>query len=263
MYGVPKVKTHTKLLFIVRQQGKRVTRYVHMSSGNYNESTAKLYSDTSYITTNAAYGRDVSEFFNAVTGHSLPKRYEKLITTPGDMRKSLIRLINIETNNAKKGLKSGIIIKVNSFQDDQMIEALYNASMAGVKIKLIVRGICCIRPNRKGLSDNIMVKSIVGDYLEHSRLYYFYNNGNEKIYGGSADVMVRSFDRRIESLFLIQGKASEMAKLILDYNLKDEENSFIMQEDGSFSKIVPKSNNTFNIFKAFYEVDKMQEVELF
>ena len=263
MYGVPKVKTHTKLLFIVRQIGRRVTRYVHMSSGNYNESTAKLYSDTSYITTNAAYGRDVSEFFNAVTGHSLPTRYEKLITTPGDMRKSLIRLINIEANNAKKGLKSGIIIKVNSLQDDQLIDALYKASKVGVPIKLIVRGICCIRPQRKGLSENIMVKSIVGDFLEHSRLYYFYNDGREKIYGGSADVMVRSFDRRIESLFLIEGKANDMAKMILDYNLKDEENSYLMNEDASFTQVEPKTDKPFNIFKEFYKINKIEKVDLF
>ena len=193
----------------------------------------------------------------------MPTRYEKLITTPGDMRKSLIRLINIEANNAKKGLKSGIIIKVNSLQDDQLIESLYNASKVGVPIKLIVRGICCIRPHRKGLSENIMVKSIVGDFLEHSRLYYFYNDGREKIYGGSADVMVRSFDRRIESLFLIEGKANDMAKMILDYNLKDEENSYLMNEDGSFTQVVSKKDKPFDIFKEFYNINKIEKVDLF
>ncbi|MFK7899891.1 MAG: polyphosphate kinase 1 [Cyclobacteriaceae bacterium] len=265
MYGVPQVKTHTKLLFIVRQERNKVTRYVHMSSGNYNESTAKIYSDTSLITTKAAYGRDVSEFFNAVTGHSLPSRYEKLITTPGDMRKSIIRLIRKEAAHAKKGLASGIILKVNSLQDDLVIEELYKASQSGVRIQLIVRGICCIRPQRKGLSENIEVRSVVGDFLEHSRFYYFHNNNTPKIYGGSADIMVRSFNRRIESLFLIEGEAKKMAILILDYNLKDEANTFLMQENGDFIKAKTQSSPPFNLFNKFYKVKKadLENIQLF
>lgn len=259
VYGISQVKTHTKLLQIVRKDKKDITTYVHMSSGNYNEATAKIYSDTSLLTTNRAYGRDVSEFFNAITGHSIPARYKKLITAPGDLRRRLIALIRKEASNAKKGLSSGIVIKVNSLEDRAIIDELYKASVAGVKIKLIVRGICCIRPGRKNLSENITVKSIVGDFLEHSRLYYFHNDGNFKIYGGSADVMVRSFERRIESLFLIEGSAREEALLILDYNLRDEANSFELQEDGSFLDPNRKSG-AFDLHKAFFKITD-QEVE--
>lgn len=265
VYGIPKVKTHTKLLMIVRKDKKDVIRYVHMSSGNYNESTAKLYTDLSYLTSQRTYGKDISEFFNVITGHSIPNYYKKLITTPGDMRKKIIRLIRTEVRNANKGLKSGIIIKVNSLEDKAIIEELYRASSAGVPIKLIVRGICCCRAGRKGLSDNIFVKSIVGDYLEHSRIYYFHNDNEPKVYGGSADVMVRSFDRRIESLFLTEGKPMQLMMAILDYSLKDEKNSFIMQEDGSYITAETTSDKPFNVHDAFFSLteDEVNKVKLF
>jgi polyphosphate kinase len=203
IFGIQEVKTHTKLMLIVRKEGEKVTRYVHMSSGNYNESTSKLYTDWGILTSNEVYAHDVSEFFNAITGHSMPRIYKYLLTAPKDMRQQIVNLIKEEAANAKKGMKTGIIIKINSLQDKETINELYKASQAGVPIKLIVRGICCLRPGRKGLSENVEVISIVGQYLEHSRVFYFHNNGEPKIYGGSADVMVRSFDRRIESLFMI------------------------------------------------------------
>ncbi len=260
IYGIPEVKTHTKMLLIVRKDQKNdVTRYVHLSSGNYNESTAKLYTDTSFLTAKRVYANDVSEFFNVITGHSIPKLYKRLITTPGDMRKKLIRLVRKEASNSKKGLSSGIVIKVNSLEDRLLIEELYKASQAGVKVKLIVRGICCIRPGRNGLSENISVKSIVGDYLEHSRIFYFHNGGEPKIYGGSADAMVRSFDRRIESLFLVEGHAEKEFIAILDYSLRDEMNSFLLQEDGTYKSAELKSNKPFNVHDAFY---KMTEKEV-
>ncbi|MCP4521440.1 MAG: polyphosphate kinase 1 [Cytophagales bacterium] len=259
IYGIDKVKTHTKLLMIVRKDKKDIVRYVHMSSGNYNESTAKLYTDTSFITTQRVYGNDVSEFFNVITGHSLPSVYKKLITTPGDMRKKLISLIRKEISFAKKGLKAGVIIKVNSLQDKDIIEALYSASRAGVKVKLIVRGICSIRPKCKGLSENIEIKSIVGDYLEHSRIFYFHNDGDPKVYGGSADVMVRSFDKRIESLFMVTGDVQKQFMAILDYNLKDEVNSYYMNEDGSYSAVKVKNGEGFNTQYAFF---KLKEKDL-
>lgn len=252
IYGVSKVKTHTKLLMIVRKDKNNIIRYTHMSSGNYNESTAKLYTDTSFMTTKRMYGSDVSEFFNVITGHSHPDNYKRLITTPGDMRKKLIWMIRKEATNAKKGLPAGIVIKVNSLEDNEVIESLYKASKAGVKIKLIVRGICCIRPGRKGLSENIEVRSIVGDYLEHSRIYYFHNQGEPKVYGGSADIMVRSFDRRIESLFKVEDEIAQQFINILDYNLKDEYNSYILQENGEYEKVIPQSGKGFNSHQEYY-----------
>jgi len=255
IYGISNVKTHTKLLLIVRKEGDSVTRYVHMSSGNYNEITADLYTDIGYLTSDDDYGRDVSEFFNAITGHSIPNIYEYLITAPKDMRQQLIDLIRKEAQNAKEGKKSGIVIKINSLQDKHVIAELYKASKVGVPIKLIVRGICCLRPGREGLSENIEVYSIVGEYLEHSRLFYFHNEGNPKVYGGSADVMVRSFERRIESLFQIKDeKVRAQAIAILRYNLKDNVNAYKMNEDGTYTVKVPVGEESFNIHREFYKI---------
>jgi polyphosphate kinase len=256
IYGLKEVKTHTKLLLIVRKDGEKVTRYVHMSSGNYNESTAKLYSDWSILTSSEVYAHDVSEFFNAITGHSMPRIYQYLITAPRDMRQQIIDLIRVEARNAKKGIPSGIVIKINSLQDKETINELYKASQAGVPIKLIVRGICSLRPGRKGLSENIEVYSLVGEYLEHSRVYYFHNGGNPKIYGGSADVMVRSFDRRIESLFLVVDPfLKKEATTMLAYNLMDNANTYIMREDGSYEvKQIGDDEKPFNIHKEFFKL---------
>lgn len=255
IYGISNVKTHTKLLLIVRKEGNSVTRYLHMSSGNYNEVTANLYTDIGLLTSDETYGKDVSEFFNAITGHSLPNIYEYLITAPKDMRQQLIEKIRVETENASQGKKSGIVIKINSLQDKHVIRELYKASSAGVPVKLIVRGICSLRPQRKDLSENIEVYSIVGDYLEHSRLYYFHNDGDPKVYGGSADVMVRSFDRRIESLFLIKDKKVRAQAInILKFNLMDNVNSYVMNEDGSYSVKSVDGQEPFNIHKAFYSL---------
>ncbi|MEO7991528.1 MAG: polyphosphate kinase 1, partial [Chryseolinea sp.] len=236
IYGVNSLKTHTKLLLIVRkEEDDRVYRYVHLSSGNYNEATSRLYVDISLLTTKEIYANDVSEFFNVITGHSQPTTYRNLITSPRDMRIQLCNLVKKEAENAKLGLASGIVIKLNSFQDKELIDELYAASQAGVPIKLIVRGMCCLRPGRKGLSENIQVTSIVGEYLEHSRIYYFHNSGNPKVYTGSADAMVRSFDRRIESLFLLDDDIlKKQAINNLRYNLKDNVNSWVMKEDGTY-----------------------------
>ncbi len=261
IYGIQEVKTHTKLLLIVRKEGEKVTRYVHMSSGNYNESTSKLYTDWGIMTSNEIYAHDVSEFFNAITGHSMPKIYKYLLTAPKDMRQQIVDLIKTEAVNAKKGLQSGIVIKLNSLQDKDTISELYKASQAGVPIKLIIRGICSLRPGRKGLSENIEVYSIVGEYLEHSRIYYFHNNGDPKIYGGSADAMVRSFDRRIESLFMVVDPfLQKQVMTILKYNLNDNVNSYIMKEDGTYE--VKKSNNRkpFNLHKEFFRITR-EEIE--
>lgn len=256
IYGVGSLKTHTKLLLIVRKERDKIKRYVHMSSGNYNESTSKLYTDIGYMTTDDDYANDVQEFFNVITGHSYPDAYKYLLTAPRDMRNTLISLIKKEEENAAAGLPSGIVIKINSLQDKDTIYALYSASEAGVPIRLIVRGICCLRPQRKGLSENIQVRSIVGNYLEHSRIFYFHNEGDPKVYSGSADAMVRSFDRRLESLFLIKDDFLKKQTInILVYNLKDNVNSYEMQEDGSYTFAEP-GEVEFNIHKEFFHVDK-------
>jgi polyphosphate kinase len=267
IYGVSSLKTHTKLLLIVRKgEDDKVYRYVHLSSGNYNEATSRFYVDIGLLTTREVYANDVSEFFNVITGHSQPSTYRNLITSPRDMRIQLCNLIQREAENARNGIPSGIVIKLNSFQDKEFIDELYAASQAGVPVKLIVRGMCCLRPGRKGVSENIEVISIVGEFLEHSRIYYFHNAGNPKVYIGSADAMVRSFDRRIESLFLLEEDIlKKQAINNLRYNLKDNVNSYIMQEDGSY--IIKEQNGEppFNIHKEFYHVtrDIVMEAKLF
>jgi polyphosphate kinase len=239
---------------------------VHLSSGNYNETTSRFYTDIGLLSTNETYGNDVSEFFNVITGHSHPTTYKNLITSPRDMRNQLMYLVRNEADNARQGKPAGIIIKLNSLQDNDFINSLYEASNAGVTIKLIVRGMCCLRPGRKGLSENIEVISIVGEYLEHSRIYYFHNMGAPKVYIGSADAMVRSFDRRIESLFLLESDMlRKQAMNILRYNLKDNVNSYTMQEDGKYVIKEQNGEPPFNIHKEFYNVTKeiIQDVKLF
>lgn len=267
IYGVSSLKTHTKLLLIVRkEEGDKVYRYVHLSSGNYNESTSRLYVDIGLLTTKEVYANDVSEFFNVITGHSQPSTYRNLITSPRDMRIQLCNLVKREAENARNGIPSGIVIKLNSFQDKELIDELYLASQAGVPIKLIVRGMCCLRPGRKGLSESIEVISIVGEYLEHSRIYYFHNAGNPKVYIGSADAMVRSFDRRIESLFLLDDDfLKRQAINNLRYNLKDNVNSYIMREDGTYAIKELNGEPPFNIHKEFYHVtrDIVMDAKLF
>jgi polyphosphate kinase len=254
IYGVGSFKTHTKLCLIVRKEDDKVTRFVHLSSGNYNEDTSRIYTDIGLLTSREIYANDVSEFFNVITGHSKPDQYHYLITAPRDMRNQLLEMMRQEAANAAKGLPSGIVLKVNSLEDQQIIQELYKTSLAGVPIRLIVRGICCLRPGRKDLSDNISVKSIVGDLLEHTRLYYFHQAGEPKIYGGSADMMNRSFDRRLESLFqLADPDLQRLAVTILDFNLRDNVNSYFMTEDGSYVKYqLQEGEAEINIHRDFY-----------
>lgn len=255
IYGITRFKTHTKLLQIVRAEEQGVVSYSHLASGNYNEETAKLYTDIGLLTCDEVYNRDITEFFNVITGHSLPNDYQYLLTAPRDMRKQIVKLIRREAENAAQGLPSGICIKINSLEDKSTIEELYKASQAGVPIRLIVRGICCLRPGRAGLSENITVRSIVGDFLEHTRVFYFHNNGKPKVYGGSADVMVRSFDRRIESMFeFVNPRVKQQAIHILDYNFRDNVNAYELQEDGNYIKCEDEKGELFNIHERFFHV---------
>lgn len=269
IYGISNLKTHTKMLLIVRKEEDRVARYVHFGTGNYNESTAKLYTDIGILSTHDTYTQDVSEFFNVITGHSEPVRYRQLLAAPNNMRDQLIELIDREIEHAQQGLPSGVIIKVNSLQDKTFIEALYRASSAGVRVRLIVRGICCLRPGRAGLSENIEVCSIVGDFLEHSRLFYFHNNGKPDIYTGSADAMARSFMRRVESLFLIEDEdCRREAMNVLLYNLKDNVNSYLLTESGEYHKKQSSQQaESFNLHEKLFEVTQetltLAEEEIF
>lgn len=257
IYGISNVKTHTKLLLIVKKDDNVVTRFVHLGSGNYNEDTARLYTDIGLLTTNEILANDVSEFFNVITGHSMPTVYQNLITAPRDMRNQLIEYIEQEAENARNGLPSGIFIKVNSLEDSEIIYALYRASQSGVPVKLIIRGICCLRPGRIGLSENIEVLSIVGDFLEHSRIYHFHNNGHTRTYAGSADMMVRSFDKRLESLFRVEDPLLENQLMnILAFNLKDNVNSYRMLEDGTYVPKLPQTDEEeFNVHVEFFRVN--------
>ncbi len=256
IYGIGSLKTHTKLLLIVRREGRKIKNYAHMGTGNYNETTSKLYTDLSLMTSNQKYTKDALEFFNVITGHSIPDEYENLITAPNYMKDKIISLIQNEIDNSKGGGEGKICIKINSLQDIDVIEKLYDASNSGVKIYLIVRGICCLRPGRKDLSENIKVFSIVGDYLEHSRIYYFHNLGDPLIYSGSADIMIRSFKRRVESLFKInQESIKQQIITILNYNFRDNCNSYLLQEDGSYIKN-ENNNKNFNVFKEFYKLNR-------
>lgn len=266
IFGIQNLKTHTKMLQVIRNEGSSVVGYAHLSSGNYNEETSKLYTDVSLLTTNEVYTRDISEFFNVITGHSNPNSYENLITAPNEMRIKLLEMIAQEGTNAENDLPAGICIKLNSLQDKAIIDALYAASQKGVPIRLIVRGICCLKPGRPGLSENISVKSIVGDFLEHSRIYYFHNSGNPLIYGGSADVMVRSFDKRIESLFkFTDQKVINQVIYILKMNLLDNVNSFIMHENGEYIALEGAAGEVVNVHEHFYNpaCQNIEKIQLF
>ena len=204
IYGLPGLKTHCKLLLIVRKEEDKMVRYVHMSTGNYNDFTAKNYTDIGFFTCKESFGEDVSALFNLLTGYSKPKKYNKLIVAPDNMKSFLKKKILNEIENKKKNLKSGIAIKVNALVDIDIIKLLYKASSAGVKIDLIVRGICCLVPGIKEFSENITVHSIVGRFLEHSRIYKFENGGEPLFFLGSADLMPRNLERRVEIIFLVE-----------------------------------------------------------
>ncbi len=230
VYGLVGLKTHAKMTLIVRKESSKVKRYVHLGTGNYNPSTAKLYTDYGFMTDDKDICADVSEVFNYLTGYSEQKKYRKLWVAPLNIRKEFLKLIGEEIENAKAGKKAHLIFKMNSLVDPMIIAALYEASNQGVKIDLIVRGICCLVPQMPGLSDNIIVRSIVGRFLEHSRVYYFYNGGKELLYLGSADLMQRNLDRRVETLFPIENKAikKSIKETLLDISLKDNQKARIL-----------------------------------
>ncbi|MFO7525602.1 MAG: polyphosphate kinase 1 [Ignavibacteriaceae bacterium] len=241
VYGLVGLKTHAKMTLVVRKEFEGVKRYVHLSTGNYNATTAKLYTDLGFFTCNTDICSDVADVFNYLTGYSKQKEFKKLIVSPINMREKFLLLIKREIDNCKSGIEGKIIWKLNSLVDPVIICALYEASNAGVKIQLIVRGVCCLVPGVENLSGNIEVRSIVGRYLEHSRLFYFYNNGDEEIYLSSADMMQRNLDRRVEVAFPIEDPAikQELMKTVIKYSLKDNIKSRKLNSDGTYTMIKP------------------------
>ncbi|MEL1136310.1 RNA degradosome polyphosphate kinase [Desulfitobacterium sp. THU1] len=238
IYGLVGLKTHCKVLLIVRQEEDGIKRYVHMSTGNYNDVTAKIYTDIGLMTANPQFGADASALFNMLSGLSQPNNLNKFTLAPIGLRGKFLQLIEDEARNAQKGLKAKIAVKVNSLIDKEIILALYKASSFGVEIELIVRGVCCLRPGLPGVSENISVRSIVGRFLEHSRIFYFYHGGDELIYLSSADWMPRNLDRRVELLFPVEDPDSkEEVKAILDINLKDTVKARILTSKGSYKKV--------------------------
>jgi polyphosphate kinase len=237
VYGVMGLKTHAKISMVVRREDDGLRRYCHLGTGNYNERTARLYEDLGLLTCDPAIGADASQLFNYITGFGLQERFRKLIVAPDAMRARLCELIANEASSDQGRL----VFKMNSLVDPVMIDALYDASSAGVQIDLVVRGICCLRPGVPGLSDNIRVRSIVGRFLEHSRIYHFANGGGPGVprdYIGSADLMPRNLDRRVESLVPVEDDALRgRLREVLEVNLADDELAWTLLPDGSWQRV--------------------------
>jgi polyphosphate kinase len=241
VYGFANLKTHGKLCLIVRKEAGGIQRYVHTGTGNYNPTTAKVYTDLGLFTANAEIVSDVSEIFNYLTGYSNQKEYRNLLVAPVQLRAKLCELIMREAEHARSGQPARIIIKVNAVTDDQMIRVLYRASQAGVPIDLIVRGICSLRPGIPGISDNIHVRSIVGRFLEHSRMYWFENGGRDDLYIGSADLMERNLDRRVETLVpvLDEDIRRHLKDVVLNSYLQDTDRAMVLDSGGRYSRPDP------------------------
>ena len=239
-YGLPGLKTHTKTVLVVRREPEGIRRYSHIGSGNYNSKTARVYTDIGLLTCNPAIGADLSDLFNALTGFSHQSAYRKLLVAPGNMRRKFTEMVKRETEHAKAGKPARIIAKMNALVDPDMIQHLYEASQAGVQVDLIVRGICCLRPGVPGISDNIRVLSIVGRFLEHSRIFYFANNGEEEYYFGSADWMPRNFDRRVEVITPVEDRRLHpQLTALLQTCLADNRQAWDLNPDGTYLQRKP------------------------
>jgi polyphosphate kinase len=239
VYGLLGLKIHCKVALVVRREGDRMMRYVHLSTGNYNAVTAHLYTDIGMFTSDEEIADDVSDLFNYLTGYSAKSDYRKLIVAPVNLRSRFQELIAREIEHAKAGSGGHLVFKMNALCDKRLVRELYRASQAGVKVELLVRGICCLRPGVPGLSENIEVTSVVGRFLEHSRVYYFRNGGNEELYIGSADLMPRNIDHRVEVLFPVQDPkmiAGVRDELLAIY-LADTVKARRMLSDGSYLRV--------------------------
>jgi polyphosphate kinase len=245
-YGLLGLKTHSKVALVVRREGEHIRRYIHLATGNYNAITAQLYEDLGMFTCDEEIGADATDLFNYLTGYSAKKEFRKLLVAPINLRQHMEALIQREIQHQRQGEAGHLIFKMNALVDPPIIQWLYKASQAGVKVDLITRGICCLRPGIKGVSDNIRVVSIVGRFLEHSRVYYFRNGGNEQIYLGSADLMPRNINRRVEVLFPVQDNRiiRYLRDEVLPTYLADNVKGRVMQSDGSYNHLHPGKNES-------------------
>ncbi|MBQ9234225.1 MAG: RNA degradosome polyphosphate kinase [Lachnospiraceae bacterium] len=237
IYGLVGLKTHSKIALVVRREEEGIKRYVHLGTGNYNDITAKIYTDTGMFTASDSIGEDATAVFNMLSGYSEPPTWNKLMVAPIWMKKKFVSLIGREIENAKQGKEARIVARMNSLCDPVIIKNLYEASCAGVKIDLIVRGICCLKAGVKDLSENITVRSIVGNFLEHARIFYFYNDGFEDVYMGSADWMPRNLDKRVEITFPVEDADLKKDVIeILNIQLADTLKAHVMLPDGTYEK---------------------------
>jgi polyphosphate kinase len=243
VYGLVGLKTHCKVTMVVRQEGEGIRRYLHLATGNYNANTSRIYEDIGIFTCDDDIGADATDLFNYLTGYSTKQEYRKLLVAPVSLRKKLDKMILREIEHAKQGRKAHLIFKINSLVDPQMIQLLYQASQAGVQVDLLVRGMCCLRPGIKGVSENIRVISIVGRYLEHSRLFYFHNDGRENIYLGSADLMPRNLNHRVEVVFPVERTEHihYLRQRVLDTYLKDNTRARVLQSNGAYIRLAPET----------------------
>ncbi|HKS26633.1 MAG TPA: polyphosphate kinase 1 [Pyrinomonadaceae bacterium] len=240
IYGLIGVKTHCKLALVIRNEGENLRQYMHIATGNYNPVTSRFYTDLSFFTADEWIGADAIDLFNFLTGFSRQKEYNKLMVAPASLRQGILGLIRRETAHAREGRPARIIAKFNRLADTEVIRALYEASQAGVSIDLTVRGVCMLRPGLEGLSDNIRVRSVVGRFLEHSRIFYFMNGGEEEVYTGSADWMPRNFDRRVEVIAPVEdARLKARLKEILEIYLADNVKARRLLPDGSYERITP------------------------
>ncbi len=241
IYGLLGLKTHSKIALVVRQEGDGLRRYVHLATGNYNAVTAHLYTDIGLFTCAEEFGADASDFFNFLTGYSTQDEYRRFLVAPRSLRPRVEELIEREIDNARRGSEARVIFKMNALVDRRMIRLLYRASQAGVRVDLLVRGICCLRPGIPGVSDNIRVTSIIGRFLEHSRIYYFWNCGEEEVYLGSADLMPRNLNRRVEVLFPVLDPRilRTLRDVVLAIYLDDNVRARHMQPDGTYVRAAP------------------------
>ncbi len=254
IYGLVGLKTHSKITLVVRREEDGIRRYVHLGTGNYNDSTARLYTDLGMFTCKQQYGEDATAVFNMLSGYSEPLAWNKLSLAPLWLRDKFLALIRRETDNAGKGRPARIIAKMNSLCDPGIIEALYEASAAGVEIQLIVRGICCLKAGVPGLSETIHVRSIVGTFLEHARIFFFENNGEPEYYMGSADWMPRNLDKRVEILFPVEApELRERIDKILTIQLADTKKAHLLMPDGTYEKVDQRGKAPLNSQMYFYE----------
>lgn len=259
IYGLLGLKTHSKITLVVRRDEDGIRRYVHLGTGNYNDATAKLYTDLGLLTCQDPIGQDATAVFNMLSGYSEPLHWNKLLVAPLWLRDKFLELIERESENALAGKPARIIAKMNSLCDAKIISALYEASNAGVKIDLIIRGICCLKTGIPGVSENITVRSIVGNFLEHARIFYFYNNGFEDVYMGSADWMPRNLDKRVEITFPVEDEYCKNKVMeILRIQLEDNVKAHILQPDGSYEKVDKRGKALICAQDYFCEQAKME-----